>query len=253
MSAQPAAQIGGTPSKSPLLQRLRGSFSVSPQQASLPADPQTDPQITFAQPPAAAPEPPVELPTTPAPAAPPIELEQVAAEVTEEATQAAEMDQAPPSEALVPDAAAQAVPMAVASMTDTLNPPDAVGGSTAKEAPLLSVTVEHPAVDQAGGVQYVETEKSHELPPEVEGFIKKVEDNVDQIPQEIVIADQQTGQSLPRVLAQPVVVLPITSKMEEEGKKKPLTYSIRWLIEWSWKMMKRFSGKVVYREEEAAA
>ncbi|MBW7944711.1 hypothetical protein H3C70_04940 [Patescibacteria group bacterium] len=244
MSAQPAAQIGGTPSKSPLLQRLRGSFSVSTQQVSQP------------------------LPASAAPA-PPITLEQVAAEVTEEATQAAEIDQAPPPEAaaplpeeqtpdvlsseLVPDAAAQAVPMAVTSMTDTLNPPDVVGGGTAKETPLLSVTVEHPAVDQAGGVQYVETEKSHELPPEVEGFIKKVEDNVDQIPEEIVIADQQTGQSLPRVLAQPVVVLPITSKMEEEGKKKPPTYSIRWLIEWSWKMMKRFSGKVVYREEEAAA
>lgn len=273
MSAQPAAQIGGTPSKSPLLQRLRGSFSVSTQQASqalssaLPQ--QTMPTDTPAVPVPSQPVEPQQPPVAPQPA-PPIDLAQVAAEITQEAAQEAEIDQAPPPEMttaplaeeqpsgaipseVVPDAAAQAVPMAVTSMTDTLNPPDVVGGGTAKETPLLSVTVEHPAVDQAGGVQYVETEKSHELPPEVEGFIKKVEDNVDQIPEEIVIADQQTGQSLPRVLAQPVVVLPITSKMEEEGKKKPPTYSIRWLIEWSWKMMKRFSGKVVYREEEAAA
>jgi len=129
---------------------------------------------------------------------------------------------------------------------DTLNPPNA-GGSVSKEASLLSVTLEHPMIDATGGIQYVEQEKPHELPPEVEGFLKTVEDHQDQIPQEIVIANPQTGQALPRVMAQPVIVLPITPEIEEAGKKKQPSYSVRWLVEWSWKMMKAFSGRVVYR------
>jgi hypothetical protein len=146
---------------------------------------------------------------------------------------------------------AQAVPQVIQKQTDTLNPPNAVGGS-AKEAPLLSVTVERPAVDAVPGVQDVEFEKAHELPPEVEGFIKTVEDHQEQIPQEIVISNPQTGQVLPRVMAQPVVVLPITPDIEAQGKNKQPTYSVRWLIEWSWKIMKIFSGKVVYRKSGAS-
>lgn len=143
----------------------------------------------------------------------------------------------------------------VEATTDTLNVPYA-GSSTAKEvAPgSIQVTVENPVVDAAGGVQYVETDKAHELemPPEVEGFLKTVENHHDQVPQEIVIANPQTGESLPRVMAQPVVVLPITAKLEKEGKWKRPTYSVRWLIEWSWKVMKMFSGKVIYRNAELA-
>ncbi len=147
------------------------------------------------------------------------------------------------------DVVAQAVPLAVDQMADTLNPPVA-GGGTAKEAPLINITVEHPAIDQVPGLQYVETEKSHELPPEVEGFLQKVEDNVDQIPQEIVLSDLQSGQTLPRVMAQPVIILPITAKMEEEGKKKSSSFSLRWLVELSWKLMKIFTGKIIYRQEQ---
>lgn len=216
MSAPPSAQPSGTRSSSPLMQRLRGSLASSSMVSSVQAAPPVQP---------------------PAPA--PIELDQIA-------------EEQPVAQPDVAAAAEFEQPMAVDTMIDTLNPPN-VGGGTAKEAPLLSVTVEHPAIDQSGGVQYVETERSHELPPEVDGFLKKVEDNIDQIPQEIVIADPQSGQALPRVMAQPVVVLPISAKVEDEGKKKAPTYSIRWLVEWSWKMMKRFSGKVVYRDEESIA
>jgi hypothetical protein len=185
---------------------------------------------------------------------PPVELSEVAQDATAPLESVTEEALQPASEVVTDEMLssplAAAVPTAVDSMTDTLNPPGAVGGSTAKEAPLLNVTVEHPAIDQSGGVQYVEAERAHEMPPEVEGFIQKVEDNADQIPQEIVISDVQTGQQLPRVLATPVVVLPITPETEDEGKHKSSAYSIRWLIEWSWKMMKMFSGKVIYRENE---
>lgn len=309
MSAQPSDQIGGSTPTSSLFRSLRGSFSqgsvasVSTQSQAVPAEPVASPVVA---PPvtSAPPSPPPEI------IAAPIELDQMAQEVTENSDTSVEESSLPAAElageetstldtpevvtqeafeaaapvveptsvesmpetvpqevvsepALDPEPVAQsaqavpqadvlaaALPSAVNEMTDTLNPPMA-GGGMAKEAPLLSVTVEHPAVDQAGGVQYVETEKSHELPPEVEGFIKKVEDNIDQIPQEVVISDPQSGQQLPRVLATPVVVLPITPKTEDEGKRKSESYSIRWLIEWSWKMMKTFSGKVVYRDESS--
>lgn len=246
MSAQSSAQAVGTSPRSTLLQRLKGNLSASTASAMSPTAVPPEPVA-----------PPTEEPIAPVvPEGEPIELDQLAEEIhadtqipqpTEETLPVVEEPVTPD----VPEVVAAAVPTAVDSMTDTLNPPNAVGGGIAKEAPLLSVTVEHPAVDQAGGVQYVETEKSHELPPEVEGFLKNVEDNVDQIPQEIVISDPQSGQVLPRVMAQPVVVLPITPQVEDEGKNKPTTYSIRWLIEWSWKMMKSFSGKVVYRDEPA--
>lgn len=132
----------------------------------------------------------------------------------------------------------------------SLNPVHPVSGG-AKEVAPIHVTVERPAVDVVPGMQAVELEKSNELPPEVEGFLKTVEDNQDKIPQEIVISNPQTGQALPRVMAQPVIVLPITPEVEEEGKKKKVTHSVRWLVEWSWKIMKVFSGKVVYRKADS--
>lgn len=285
MSAQPSDQIGGSSSKSSLFRNLRGSFSSSASsvtpvvsQAQTPPPPPASDTTAESLPPVAleqvaldaaqaqqeeveqdelAPEPGLEPQETlvgpPPPEEVPTEMlsDVSAEEVPEpEASSQPEAPSQPEVAEPVQDSLAAAVPMAVDSMTDTLNPPLA-GAGTAKEAPLLSVTVEHPAVDQAGGVQYVETERSHEMPPEVEGFLKKVEDNVDQIPQEIVISDPQSGQALPRVMATPVVVLPISPQAEEEGKKKSAVYSIRWLIEWSWKMMKVFSGKVVYREESS--
>jgi len=282
MSAQPSDQIGGSTPTSSLFRSLRGSFSQRSVAVGGSAEDVTSVSTTTATPVSAPTPVPGPTPIEDVAAAP-IELDQLAQEVTENISEepsalpvadvpevvsqetfedAAPVVETPIVEAPIVEAPEQlepaqetsvlaaALPSAVNEMTDTLNPPMA-GGGMAKEAPLLSVTVEHPAVDQAGGVQYVETEKSHELPPDVEGFIKTVEDNIDQIPQEVVISDPQSGQQLPRVLATPVIVLPITPKTEDEGKRKSETYSIRWLIEWSWKMMKTFSGKVVYRDESS--
>lgn len=130
---------------------------------------------------------------------------------------------------------------------DTLNPPHPVGG-TVKEIHEPAVTLESPAVDVAQGVQYVETEKNAEIPPEVDGFIKKIENQTDQLPQEIVIADQQGLQPTTKYLAQPVIILPITPEMEKAGARKSSSFSLRWLVEWSRKLMKAFSGRIIYRE-----
>lgn len=47
----------------------------------------------------------------------------------------------------------------------------------------------------------------------------------------------------------PVVVLPITAKSREEAKFKSTKYSVKWLWEWSQKIIKMFAGAVVYKEE----
>ncbi len=144
-------------------------------------------------------------------------------------------------------AVAQAIPQVVQQNTDTLNPANATS-SVNKEASVPSITLERPAVEEVGGLQQVEQEKSAELSPEVEGFISEVGDHPDQLPQEVVIADKQVMAPTTKYLAQPVVILPITPEEEKIGVKKPAQFSIRWLVEWSRKMMKVFAGKVVYRE-----
>jgi hypothetical protein len=148
-------------------------------------------------------------------------------------------------------ALAQAVPMAVNDMTDSLNPSDPKGSSV-KEMSQPGITLERPVVDQIPGVQYVEEEKGHEkpeIPPEVEGYIQQVENHQDQIPQEIVIGDQQSTHPSTKYLATPVIVLPITAEEEKAGAHKSSQFSIRWLVEWSRKVMKVFSGRVVYRQD----
>ena len=104
------------------------------------------------------------------------------------------------------------------------------------------------SVEAGAGLQYVEQEKSPEIPPDVDKYIKKVGQNKIQPPQEVVVADQseQTAQS--QYAAEPAAVLPITQETEQKGKRKSPKLSIRWLVEWSRKIIKMFSGKVIYRQ-----
>lgn len=137
----------------------------------------------------------------------------------------------------------QAVPGAVLA-SDPLNPPMAAGSSSKKPESVVG------AVSQVevGSQAQVEYEPSSELPVEVEGFLERVEDHADKLPQEIVIAGdsvQQVSQSHP---TQTVVVLPITEE-EAENKVKDPKLSLAWLLEWSHKIIKKFVGKVVYRHE----
>jgi hypothetical protein len=147
---------------------------------------------------------------------------------------------------------AQALPLAIDEMTDTLNPTTPIsGGGTVKEAREPGITLERPAADQVPGVQYVEEEKHHEnaeIPPEVESYIQQVENHQEQVPEEIVIGDQQAIHPSTKYLAQPVIVLPITPEEEKKGASKGSQFSIRWLVEWSRKVMKMFSGRVVYKQ-----
>jgi hypothetical protein len=140
----------------------------------------------------------------------------------------------------------QAWPQAFAA-SDPLNPPHAVRTGP-KEA-----TESTASPDQTGaevtGIQYVEEEKNPEIPVEVEGYLQSVEERAAEKPPEIIIADGSGESENVSYPSRPVVVLPITEEVEEAGKKKNPNFSIRWLVEWSQRIIKMFAGKVVYKRE----
>ena len=55
--------------------------------------------------------------------------------------------------------------------------------------------------------------------------------------------------ALPKTVAQPVVILPLTEEKMQQGKKKDLTHSIRWLGGLDSRKSKSFSISRVYRDK----
>lgn len=104
------------------------------------------------------------------------------------------------------------------------------------------------SLEAATGIQVVEQERQPELPPEVDGFLQHVESHADQAPAEIVLGELAEDNLPKNVPKQSVIVVPITPEIEEVGAKKNPTFSVRWLVEWSQKLIKMFQGKVVYRQ-----
>jgi len=144
-------------------------------------------------------------------------------------------------------AIAQAVPQVALNATDTLNP---VQPTTTLKESTVSVSPDISPIESGAGLQQVEYEQSGELPPEVESYLQKVEEQQNKVLEEVVIADGTTTPSVVHPpVKKPVIVLPITAAEEKAGQKKPLHLSIRWLVEWSKKIMKMFSGEVIYRQE----
>lgn len=115
-----------------------------------------------------------------------------------------------------------------------------------KEA-VGAVSLDAANVEAATGIQVIEQEKNPEMPVEVEGFLQHVDSNSQQAPQEIILADLQNEVLPAKVPKKSVIVLPITQEIEKVGSKKSPKHSIKWLIEWSRKIMKMFQGTVVYR------
>jgi hypothetical protein len=151
-------------------------------------------------------------------------------------------------------AVAQAVPQVVDALHDPLNPPNPSPVGAAKKEALIvgsGVAVESPAptVEHPGGVQTVEQERVPEISPEVESFLQHSKEQSEHLPQEIVVADNQEVSAVTHHQKKPVIVLPITEEEQKKGKNKSTKLSVRWLVEWSVKLMKKFSGKVIYREE----
>ncbi len=137
----------------------------------------------------------------------------------------------------------QVMPAAIIA-NDPLNP-QGINPSGARKPETVA---SNSAVPEAGLIGQVELEPASELPVEVEGFLERVEDHADKLPQELVVADgnvQALPQSHP---TQTVIVLPITAE-DEQHPVKDVKLSFTWLLEWSHKIIKKFVGKVVYRHE----
>ncbi len=148
-----------------------------------------------------------------------------------------------PLHGVMPQAMVQSVISA-----DTLNPPNPAP-ATAKEVFERPISPDA-VVDANAAVVHVETEINPEIPVEVEAFLQRAEHHTDKLPQEVVIADGTNEQATTNYPTRPVIVLPITEADEKAGMSKSPRYSIRWLVEWSHKIIKMFAGKVVYRQEE---
>jgi len=101
----------------------------------------------------------------------------------------------------------------------------------------------------AAGLAAAEHEPRPEIPVEVESYLRHAEEHPDHLPQEIVIADDHTVKTVPHTAKTPVIVLPFTPEVEERGRKKSPKFSIRWLIEWGHKLMKKFAGRIIYRPD----
>lgn len=150
------------------------------------------------------------------------------------------------NEGVMPQVASQVMTQTADALDPALTVP--VSPTSARKETAEPVTIDQVAVEAARGVQQVETEPAAEIPPEVESYLQQVEDHAATAPKEIVIADgSQTAPADHQYPAQPVVVLPITAEEEKAGAKKSPKFSIRWLVEWSQRLMKIFVGKIIYR------
>ncbi|MBI5151451.1 MAG: hypothetical protein HZA34_02660 [Candidatus Pacebacteria bacterium] len=131
---------------------------------------------------------------------------------------------------------------------DPLNPPHAGGkpGLGVKERVSSGLDT---LVQEVPGAQVIETEKSAEIPPEVESWMEKVDHHEIAAPKEVVVADQTSAQPTGHYASDPVIILPISHQKVQTGMKKSVAESIRWLAEWCLRVIKKFHGMVVYREE----
>lgn len=148
-----------------------------------------------------------------------------------------------------PGVMSQVLSQVAAQPPDTLNPPVATPGL--KEQERSGIQVVEPSADLPSGVQAVEVERSPELPPEVAKFVEEVQEHEAQMPKEIVIADHSGQTGSPTLVPKPVIVLPVTQQQVQQGKHAKVNSSLRWLSEWSERIMKMFGGSVVYEDDPA--
>lgn len=142
-----------------------------------------------------------------------------------------------------PLAAMNALLTQAATQEDPLNPANPT--SSAKEVSPVGIEF---SGELPGGMQSVEELRSVEVAPEVEKYIEEVREDISQLPHEVVVADQKMTQPTAGYAAQPVIVLPMTEEEFKEAGKAPPTTSRRWLKEWTEKIVKIFSGSVVFRQ-----
>lgn len=134
------------------------------------------------------------------------------------------------------------------SQADTVPavPPMSISARPAAAKELWSLSG---AIQETGGtLQVAETEPpAAEVAPELESYLATVEDQQNTpakqlehlVPDTVVMGQPVLEQQLVRVL-------PLTSVQSAAAAKKSARFSVRWLYEWSQKLIKVFKGKVMY-------
>jgi hypothetical protein len=230
------------PTTSSLMGKLRSSFATTGTLAISSGDGSNSPVVPVAQPtvsqqsipvqPALEAQSPLSTSSTPSTADKLTTLEQILHEVEQQ---------------VVVEQQAQINPV----VTPTMSAPSKEAFVPATSQLVTEGATATNVVEMAASLQPVEYEPAPEIPPEVSEYLSHVENHAQGEPQEIVIAEAQ--QQVPLATTYPkqtVIVLPITPDVEQQGKKKGPFNSVRWLVEWSYKLMKMFSGKIIYREVE---
>lgn len=162
---------------------------------------------------------------------------------------------APPPSALPDDAGAlfasvtpQALPQATEELWQQSQAGTPTGTSTKERTAATANWSVEAAVEQSGGMMTaVEQEKRPEISPEVEAYLQRIEEDQTSPAKELAQLIPDVATSPTPTSTQVVRVLPITKADAEEGRKKSPKFSIRWLVEWSEKVIKMFKGKTVYR------
>lgn len=138
-------------------------------------------------------------------------------------------------------------PAAATEVPETLEPPVEAAPAVATEAapaanPMESGQANYQEVDHSG--------PEMEISPEIAAYLEEIKSHQDQLPQEIVVAGNDVQLQPQAQPLRPVIVLPITPEIEAVGAKAKPKNSVRWLVEWSRRLMKMFAGRVVYKESE---
>lgn len=109
---------------------------------------------------------------------------------------------------------------------------------------------ETPVTPEQSGNQPAEYEAAQaELEPAIEKLQAEIEQNKMKAPDQIAVRQDTADQAVPKTVAQPVVILPLTEQKMKDGEKKSPTFSVRWLVAWAKRQMKKFKDiLVVYRD-----
>lgn len=152
--------------------------------------------------------------------------------------------------ALLASVPPQALPQATEAMWQQSQAGRPAGSAAQKES-AAPWSVES-AIDASGGMLTTpEHERQPEISPEVESYLQHIEDTQ-------TTPVDELAKLIPEVATKPepkstelVRVLPVTKDAAAAGRKKSAKFSIRWLVEWSDKIIKMFKGKAIYRTPDS--
>lgn len=146
----------------------------------------------------------------------------------------------------------------LADSNSTVTPPAGVAPTRGRRKEILSSTIPGEAETSPQPNQELEqaapTAPEHEVSAvELEPTIEKLEQEVERQkvkgPQKVAVRKEKAADPTPKTVAQPVVVLPISEQTMQQGNKKNASFSVKWLVTWAKRQMKKFKEiLVVWRD-----